>query len=171
VYIFVSLFLSDLLADFAQPQLCLAYSGSEFSIDYRDRHKFNQFSPKHALFCKLMGCSFTIGLAVVLVLHTAVLVTIKSYQKENSLSSYVLLFHFLFIVALRPIIMKFYFFKLDLFFGKHSLVFRFFCAVHARSIVLKEKQMLMFLDLTSNSLYIIQKMHLLFCLWGLLEGR
>jgi hypothetical protein len=56
-----------------------------------------------------MGCSFTIGLAVVLVLHTAVLVTIKSYQKENSLSSYVLLFHFLFIVALRPIIMKFYY--------------------------------------------------------------
>jgi len=37
------------------------------------------------------------------------LVTIKSYQKENSLSSYVLLFHFLFIVALRPIIMKFYY--------------------------------------------------------------
>ena len=31
--LFFSFFLSDLLADFAQPQLCLAYSSSEFSID------------------------------------------------------------------------------------------------------------------------------------------
>ena len=31
--LFFSFFLSDLLADFAQPQLCFAYSSSEFSID------------------------------------------------------------------------------------------------------------------------------------------
>jgi len=33
LHFFFSFFLSDLLADFAQPQLCLAYSSSEFSID------------------------------------------------------------------------------------------------------------------------------------------
>ena len=32
-------------------------------------------------------------------------------------------------------------YSLTFFFGKHSLVFRFFCVVHARSIVLQEKQM------------------------------
>ena len=35
----------------------------------------------------------------------------------------------------------FIFLSLTFFFDKHSLVFRFFCAVHARSIVLPEKQM------------------------------
>jgi len=50
------------------------------------------------------------------------LVTIKSYQKENSLSSYVLLFHFLFIVALRPIIMKFYYWYNCIYLMDHTSV-------------------------------------------------